>query len=199
MDPLSRLLETLRNVPAERVADALRDVYARRSLQEQSPAYDQARRFFVDVEHRREKERAIAEAIIGRMHAREAAMRARTDRNLPSQQTIGVTASPDTVAGARFVVINPHDRSLQMELFCGAATRNGRSMPDLAAALEPSWIDLAPGERCTVRARVDLRGAAAGDGDRFEIPIEARAGDRILMNIWLEIGVTADPDDARSS
>jgi hypothetical protein len=198
MDPLSRLLETVRDVPAERVADALRELYARRALHEEAPAYDQARRFFVDVERRREKERATAEAILARMHAREAAERARADRDPPSQQTVRVRAAPGAVAGARFVVVNPHRRRLKMRLACGRATCGGRST-EVRTTLDPRLVDLAPGARRTIHARVDLRTAAAADGDRVDIPIEARAGDRILMKIWLEIDVATEPDDAQTS
>src|SRR6185503_6618749 len=59
-DPLSQLLDTVRNVPTDRLADALRSLHLRqsdtpwqsasRATARPAEAYDDARRFFVEIE-----------------------------------------------------------------------------------------------------------------------------------------------------
>src|SRR5262245_56726816 len=99
-DPISRLLETVRNVPTDRLADALRSLHVRqcdaplqrpeRTQSSPSTAYDDARRFFVEIERRRKREHATAEAILERMHARDAGAKKQATRAFPAQQTVQV-------------------------------------------------------------------------------------------------------------
>ena len=200
MDPLTQFLDSVRNVPADRLADALRNLHSRRTLHEAAalngerklPAaqtYDDARRFFIEVERRRKREHATAEAILERLHARENAKRDQATRAFPAQQSVQVASLPGTMAGARFVVVNPHQRPIRVRFDVGTPMHDASPAGALRVTLSPPALEMKPGDRQIVRARIDLRGSGLADGARVEIPIEARAGDRTLMKVWIEIDV----------
>jgi hypothetical protein len=206
MDPLTHLLEAVRNVPADRLADALRNLHSRRSAHDAAPVngehlngngsipaatYDDARRFFVEVERRRKRERAAAEAILERLHAREVSTRERAARAFPAQQTVQVTTLPGTTAGARFVVVNPHQRAIRVRFDVGTPMHAGSPAAAVRITLSAPVLEMLPGGRQIVRARIDLRSAGLRDGDQVEIPVEARTGDRALMKVWIEVNVAA--------
>jgi hypothetical protein len=196
-DPLSQLLDTVRNVPTDRLADALRSMHLRQSdtpwkneskaAARPAAAYDDARRFFVEIERRRKHEHAAAEAILERMHARDAT--AKKQAAFPAQQTVQVATIAGASAGARFVVVNPHQRQVRVRFDVGVPMRNSSPMRAIQIALLPDVLDMKPGERQIVRARINLRDAGLRGGDQVEIPIEACAGSRALMKVWIEVEV----------
>ena len=198
-DPLSQLLDTVRNVPTDRLADALKSLHVRQSdtpwprpaQTNGSPAspYDDARRFFVEVERRRKNEYATATAIIERMRAREVTAKKQAARTFPAQQTVQVATIAGASAGARFVVVNPHQRAIRVRFEVGVPLRNSAPARAIQISLLPDVLEMKPGDRQIVRARINLRDAGVRGGDQIEIPIEACAGSRTLMKVWIEVDV----------
>jgi hypothetical protein len=198
-DPLSQLLDTVRNVPTDRLADALKSLHVRQSdtpwprpnQTNGSPAtpYDDARRFFVEVERRRKHEYATATAIIERMRAREVTAKKQAARTFPAQQTVQVATIAGASAGARFVVVNPHQRAIRVRFEVGVPLRNSAPARAIQISLLPDVLEMKPATaRSYARASIYATPACAVE-IRSRSPIEACAGSRALMKVWIEVEV----------
>ncbi|MFN2376804.1 MAG: hypothetical protein ABR538_09720, partial [Candidatus Binatia bacterium] len=211
MRSINDFVGTLREVPSDRLVELLREVHLGRTPGAPSPssvsqragesgrsgdtlrepAGDQdegeAQRFFVDLERRLTEQRTTAEALIQRLRLRDRARRVEAPRP-PSQQLLKLVALPGTVAGGRFLVLNPDDRDLRLEFRVGEARfRDRREAACPEVSLAPAVLTLAPRQRRLVRLEVDLRRTPLVAGEFVEIPVDAMAGGKSVMKVWVEI------------
>jgi hypothetical protein len=158
---------------------------------------DDARGFFVDLEQKLRKQQSTADAVIGRLRARERRSEPRTAEANATQQLVSIIALAGTRAGGRFVVAHPGTSPARIELRVGELRTEEGHPVGAAVTLEPAVFELAARSRRIVKVTFDLSGFDLRDGQRLVSDIEAfGSSGRRLMRASVEIQVHREDGDA---
>jgi hypothetical protein len=149
--------------------------------------YETARRHFVDHGRRLREQALLAERLLEAFVRRQSSASPLSLRDeLPLTCVRGGTAAID------FIVVNREPGRMRVRFDLGAARPEVASF-DLRACLsfDPPAPCLQPGAEVIVRCVLDLRSCALPAGD-FDVDVDVRGDDRLLVKLWLHLHVTEE-------
>lgn len=113
-------------------------------------------------------------------------------RRAPLQQELRILCPTSGRSGGRFVVRNELGRRARVQFRVQPLHAVPGSLAERArVTIEPSVVDLSPGESGPVRVGIDLRDAPRGAAE-IEFVVDASAEGDLLHKLWLSVVVTDD-------
>jgi hypothetical protein len=146
--------------------------------------YSAARSHLAQQEKRQRRDDAITASLLDKVAQRAPGPAAPT---AAVQQTVRVQAQAGELAVVQFVVANPRRTPATVRFRPSELVRDDGDAWWAPVRLTPARPTLAPGEECTARLELDLRGCPWPAPAQASLALDVEVADALAMKLWIEL------------